>query len=649
MAQTTTEVSVPFNNGAIGVQGTNPQKLNNLQNFQTLLLSKAYFIQNSSTSQFFLQGNDIPGTLRLITNTNQILDIQGAIVWREANNPNFIGFVPSPASTFSINLNAFGGANYVITQNSNFALQFNNKTFSFINGSNLDGNAAMSSVLSDLNAYLATTNSLKPSGPVTVLSQTTSSTTPTITGVATLAAGQSLTVVVNNVLYSASNGLVVNNGNWSLAIPSALPLGTYSVTATITNTDGYILSDVTSNELVITAPSTEITVSDISVTESNGYGIFTVQGPANSFVSLFLNDGTARGLGVDYGAIASQTTLGLSSLEVSRDNGATWTVYKDFIQLPSSFALKVRTPINDDNIAEVAETFRLVVKPIAVNLATTDLYDVNYNTINLSGLTLISGAAEAVNAVYGKTNAITINSQAIDVRVTIVGRSNIGTAADDFVFDEDATNNTRFQSELNSTNSAGSFIDYRIQFFRSGTTTPVALTNFFVTGVDVDGASLSVREYIELSNFSSYTVNNPTGLTVGVSPANPNNTRFTGLSNSLSGIVFENTASFIANYQSPLTELNFRKGITGAVATARQFSVSFGEAIGTFTNPSQTANDDSKISTATITDNDADATKSTIAANPIAITANGISTSTITVQLKDISGNNLTTSGVQLW
>ena len=37
----------------------------------------------------------------------------------------------------------------------------------------------------------------------------------------------------------------------------------------------------------------------------------------------------------------------------------------------------------------------------------------------------------------------------------------------------------------------------------------VALTNFYVTGVDIDGSSASSKEYIELSNFSSYTINHP--------------------------------------------------------------------------------------------------------------------------------------------
>lgn len=66
------QLSVPFTYGAIGTVGTNPQQANNITNFQTLQISKAYFIQNSATNQYTtsIQGNDIPGTLRLVTLAN---------------------------------------------------------------------------------------------------------------------------------------------------------------------------------------------------------------------------------------------------------------------------------------------------------------------------------------------------------------------------------------------------------------------------------------------------------------------------------------------------------------------------------------------------------------------------------------------------
>lgn len=246
-------ISVSFKDGAIGVKGTNPQQLNNLQSFQSLQVSKAYFIQNSSSNQFFAQGNDIPGTLRLVSTSNNFLDVAGAVVWREGNNGNFIGFIPNPTNIFSVNLNTFGGANYTINQNSNFAIVFNNKSFTFTNNGSLSGDAATKQVLDDLNAYLTFFKTSRPSGPVTVTSQTTTSTTPTITGTATLANDETLSIEFNGVVYTT--GITISGSNWSWTVPNSanLTTGTYSVVATITDQAGYTLSDVTSNELTISA------------------------------------------------------------------------------------------------------------------------------------------------------------------------------------------------------------------------------------------------------------------------------------------------------------------------------------------------------------------------------------------------------------
>ena len=245
-------VSVSFTNGAIGTKGNNAQDLQNLSKFQTLQLSKAYFIQNSSVTTFQVQGNDITGTLRLVTNTSNYVDIPGKMVWSANGNPNtYMGFLPSPTLT-SFNLSTYGGASYVIDNTKNFALVLNNRTVTFTDGSNIGGNA--SSPLGDLNAYLATFNNAKPVGPVTVTSQTTSSTNPTITGTATLGSGESLSIEFNGVIYTT--GITYPTATtWSWTVPNTVSLaaGTYNVVATITNADGYTLSDVTNNELVISS------------------------------------------------------------------------------------------------------------------------------------------------------------------------------------------------------------------------------------------------------------------------------------------------------------------------------------------------------------------------------------------------------------
>lgn len=140
-------LSVSFDYGAIGIQGTNPQQANTITNFQTLQVAKAYFIQVSNANQFSIQGNDIPGTLRLVTTANKYVDVPGAIVWRENGNPTtYVGFIPS-VSLSSFNLNTYGGANYSISNTSNFIIRYNNTSTSFTNNSNINGNAAMSSVL----------------------------------------------------------------------------------------------------------------------------------------------------------------------------------------------------------------------------------------------------------------------------------------------------------------------------------------------------------------------------------------------------------------------------------------------------------------------------------------------------------------------
>ncbi|MCA9077956.1 MAG: choice-of-anchor D domain-containing protein, partial [Planctomycetaceae bacterium] len=90
---------------------------------------------------------------------------------------------------------------------------------------------------------------------VAVNSQTTSHTTPLITG--TVSDG-ALEVTVNSITYTVGSDLVVNGTDWTLQIPvgNALAEGTYEVSATSTDTAGNVGSDQTNNELIIdtTAP-----------------------------------------------------------------------------------------------------------------------------------------------------------------------------------------------------------------------------------------------------------------------------------------------------------------------------------------------------------------------------------------------------------
>ena len=269
-------ITVPFVDGFIGVQGSNPQTAQNVQNFSTLGVEVAYFQQNSSGAIFEVQGNDIVGTVILVSSvTGQTMDVPGAIVWRVTSMGNIevIGFIPDPANPIT-NLSDIGLASYAIDANSNFGLRLNSSTFPIVDGTNISGNAATTGLLDALNAYLAEVQLNAPAGPVTADDLTTTSTTPTIGGTVTLAAGETFSVIVDGQTYDISNGVSIVGNNWTLTLPQT-PLGTYTITAVITNPSFYTLTD--SATLVIEA----CTVPEISMTTSAGTSSATNDGTAS--------------------------------------------------------------------------------------------------------------------------------------------------------------------------------------------------------------------------------------------------------------------------------------------------------------------------------------------------------------------------------
>ena len=76
-----------------------------------------------------------------------------------------------------------------------------------------------------------------------------------ISGTATVAAGETLTVEVDGVVYTAGDGDLVDNGDgtWDLTIPAGNELeeATYEVLATVTDAAGNATSDATADELVV--------------------------------------------------------------------------------------------------------------------------------------------------------------------------------------------------------------------------------------------------------------------------------------------------------------------------------------------------------------------------------------------------------------
>ena len=162
VAKAQIEVSVPFNDGFIGLIGSNTNQATNIQRFGALEIAKVQFVQTTNSGRFELtQGNDIKGILRLQLTNGRKVDIAGSLNWRvnSGSANQLFGFIAD--ANISLNLSAYGGVNYSIsggsaTGKSNFGFKLNNVAYTFPNnGQTVSGNAATgNTALQDLNAYL---------------------------------------------------------------------------------------------------------------------------------------------------------------------------------------------------------------------------------------------------------------------------------------------------------------------------------------------------------------------------------------------------------------------------------------------------------------------------------------------------------------
>ncbi|NQX61686.1 Ig-like domain-containing protein [Paenibacillus qinlingensis] len=224
--------------------------------------------------------------------------------------------------------------------------------------------------------------------------------------------------------------------------------------------------------------------------------------------------------------------------------------------------------------------------PAAEAAVTTNVVDINSNAMNFGTPTKVSGTDGAQGAVYLYTNVITVGGVQIDAKVTIEEKNGASLASNVLDSPDTGVLNNRLNPNVTTSEGTGS-LTLKFDFFEHSSGNSIQLKNFFVTVIDIDGNSSTQKEFVELSGFASYTVNNPTGLTVSASTGG--RTRFTGISTSLDGREFENTASVILNYTAPISTMNVVIGNIGTVSN-RQFSINFGAKGGTFTTDKTTSN-----------------------------------------------------------
>ncbi|MFI8378906.1 Ig-like domain-containing protein [Leeuwenhoekiella sp. NPDC079379] len=203
------------------------------------------------------------------------------------------------------------------------------------------GNSSNDTTADELTIDTSTLN--QPTVP-TVTAQTTSDSTPIITGTADSV--DMLMVSVNGFTYAEGDGNLVDNANdtWTLTIPTGneIPQGTYNVVASVTNTFGNTLTDVTTDELTISvgAPAGDTdqsfcaadmpTLTDIVLNTS----AVKWYGQASGGVALDLNTPLVSGItyyaALTVGSFESSVRLGVTvsltepveaSLDASVDTG----------------------------------------------------------------------------------------------------------------------------------------------------------------------------------------------------------------------------------------------------------------------------------------------------------------------------------------
>ena len=123
----------------------------------------------------------------------------------------------------------------------------------------------------------------------------TTDTTPTITGTATVGAGDIFTVLVNGVTYTNGDGrLSYSSGNWTLNIPAQneLPINTYTVVATVKDAAGNSSSNSDTDNLVINPIPAEVQTYNIAASPTFTTANISWTNGSRASRVVFMKEGT---------------------------------------------------------------------------------------------------------------------------------------------------------------------------------------------------------------------------------------------------------------------------------------------------------------------------------------------------------------------
>ncbi|GEM_PF-2067155 len=223
----------------------------------------------------------------------------------------------------------------------------------------------------------------------TVTSQLSNLATPTITGTVSLFAGATFTVQVGGQLYTNGDGNLSNSGSaWSLTIPNvnALLEGSYSVTATITDSAAQSSSDTTASELEIDLTTPTLTFASLPSPGSTNVPNYVVSGSCSEI-------GATIDLSVTDTSTASETATGLSCT----DNGSGSGIFSATFDLSTLLdsVLTIQGDIEDDATNQ-STSFLLVTKNACIPDDTVAICDTDLDGIP-NGIELAAGTSPLLN------------------------------------------------------------------------------------------------------------------------------------------------------------------------------------------------------------------------------------------------------------
>ena len=392
-----TNLAVNFSDGFIGTRGNNSQDANSILNFSTLGIAYAQFYQSDSDGdgKFTVQGNDIPGRIKIVLDDGTVIDYAAAVAWRDSNNNYVFGVLFSPADDPAVNFNSIvynTGTFQLYSGNiknvsSNLGLIVPGTGFSIADGSPINGNAAINNVVNALNSYYSSSVSSDSTNP-TISDQTFSYNENTSSG-----------TEIGNVLANDNVGV-----------------SSYNISAG--NEDGYFAID-DSGSISLTTTGASSAANDFE-TSPNSYSITVEVSDANSNTSSATITLNVLNVNPEIGFTKSETTLTVDE----SGSTATFTVV-----LNTEPTADVDISLSSDDTGEAT-----VLGPLSLSTLTFTSADWNVaQTVTVTGVddSLVDG--DQVSTV-----TLTPSSTDTDYNVLSAQTVSVTTEDDDIAGDDDA-------------------------------------------------------------------------------------------------------------------------------------------------------------------------------------------------------------------